>query len=61
MILHTYQVEMQCVVNQCAAEVARVHQGILVQKLVTGGITGVVIHHGILLKIQCSRLRELIR
>jgi hypothetical protein len=61
MILHTYPVGMQYVVNQCAAEVAKVHHKILVQQLVTGVITGVVIHHGILLKIHCSRLRELIR
>jgi hypothetical protein len=52
---------MQYVVSQYAAEVAKVHQEILMHQLVTGVIIGAVILHGIFLKIQCSRLRELIR
>jgi hypothetical protein len=42
---------MQTVKHQCAAEVIKEDQKILVQQLVTGVIIGVVIHHGVPLLI----------
>jgi hypothetical protein len=50
MTLHTYQAGMQYVVNQCVAEVAKVHQEILMQQLAIGAIIEAVIHHGMCLK-----------
>jgi hypothetical protein len=52
---------MQYVRHQCAVEVIKDNQKILVQQLVTGVTIGVVIHHGIPLMIQWSKLREPIR